>query len=89
MQVCRSWLDPPLWVANCRYSDVWVCAFHHEQNRDRVDPFNVNQWEFLVTISKWLDQRFGDQKTARRSVLLAAGLNPVGYLDLSKIVTRA
>ena len=73
----------------CRYSDVWVFAFHHEDRRDRADPFNVNQWEFLVTTSEWLDQTFGDQKTVRRSVLLASGLKPVEYSGLSQAVAEA
>lgn len=80
--------DP--WIASenrylgykCRYADVWVFAVHAESTRDKADPFNLAQWQFLVTTSSWLDAEFNDQKTVRYQILLKKGLCPVPYSGL-------
>jgi len=71
---------------SCRYADIWVFTFYSEDRSDYLDPFNADKWEYLVTTSDWLNEMFGNQKTVRRSVLLKAGLKPVGCVDLRKAV---
>ncbi len=72
----------------CRYADIWVFAVHAEKDRDKADPFDLSQWQFLVTTSDWLDAEFGDQKTVRYSMLLNKGLYPVPYSDLLKTIQQ-
>lgn len=69
-----------------RLADLWVFAFHAETDASRADPFSTAQWEFQVASSKWLDERFGNQKSVRRSVLLDSGLRPVSYDELLSAV---
>ncbi len=71
---------------SCRYADVWIFVFYREDCSEFSDPFNVDQWEYLVTTSSWLYEMFGDQKTVRRSVLLAKGLEPVRFTELENSV---
>jgi len=70
----------------CRYADVWVFAVHTETTRDKADPFNLGQWQFIVATSSWLDLEFKDQKTVRYKMLLNKGLYPVSCSDLYKTI---
>ena len=70
----------------CRYADLWVFAVHSENDRDKADPFNLDQWQFLVTTSSWLNEKFNDQKTVRHQILLKKGLYPVSYSDLYETI---
>jgi hypothetical protein len=73
----------------CRYSDIWVFAVHTEQDPELADPFKTDQWQFLVTSARWLDETFGDQKSVRYSVLLGKGLKPVNYSELAREIDKA
>lgn len=73
----------------CRFADVWVFAVHREQDRARANPFDTDQWEFLVTSTAWLDRVFSDQKSVRYSVLRERKLEPVGFEALVKAVEEA
>lgn len=68
----------------CRYADIWVFAVHREQARSAANPFDTSQWEFLVTSTKWLNEMFGAQKSARYSVLKSKGLKPVEFIALAE-----
>lgn len=70
----------------CRFADIWVFAIHHEKDRERANPFDTDQWGFLVTSARWLDAVFGDQKSARASVLRQKGLRPVGFGELAAAI---
>ena len=82
--------DP--WIASearylgqkCRYADIWVFAIHREQDRSLANPFDTDQWEFLVTSTKWLYEVFGKQKEVRFSVLKSKGLKPVEFSALAQ-----
>ena len=73
----------------CRFADVWVFAVHREQDRERANPFDTEQWEFLVTSTAWLDKVFNNQKTVRYSILRGNGLEPVGFEALVQAVEEA
>ena len=73
----------------CRYADIWVFAVHREQDRSAVNPFDTDQWEFLVTSTKWLNETFGAQKSVRYSTLLAKGLKPVEFSALGREIELA
>jgi hypothetical protein len=72
----------------CRYADVWVFAIHTETDRDKAEPLDPTQWQFLVTTSKWLDAEFKDQKSVRYSILCSKGLDLVRYSDLYKTIKQ-
>ena len=70
----------------CRHADVWVFAVHHEQDRHKANPFDTDQWGFLVTSSRWLNEVFGTQKSVRYSVLRQNGLELVGFDKLAEAI---
>lgn len=86
--------DP--WIASearylgqkCRYADIWVFAVHREQDRSAANPFDTDQWEFVVTSTNWLNETFGKQESVRYSVLKGKGLKAVEFTELAEEIEQ-
>jgi len=57
-----------------RSSDIYIFCLLKEKDRDKVNPLNLDQWEFLVIRTKDLDENCGEQQTIGLNRLLR--LNP-------------
>ncbi|WP_327744092.1 hypothetical protein OHO28_22110 [Streptomyces europaeiscabiei] len=52
-----------------RRSDVYVFCLLHHQDKQTLDPLDLNQWTFYVLPTRLLDERCPIQKTIRLSSL--------------------
>lgn len=55
--------------AKGRHSDVYVFCLLREQDRLKLNPLDLSQWEFYVAARSEIDQRFSTQKTVSLSRL--------------------
>ena len=58
-----------------RSSEIYIFCLLKEKDRDKVNPLNLDQWEFLVIRTKLLDENCGDQRTIGLAPLQR--LNPI------------
>lgn len=67
-----------------RQSDIYVFCVLSEKDPQKVNPTNLEQWDFYILETRVLDDKLGEQKTLRLSSLL--GLNPIktDYLHLGE-----
>lgn len=59
-----------------RWSDVYVFCILTTKERDKIDPLDLDQWDFYVLPTSVLDRRVPDQKTI--------GLNSLSRLGATK-----
>lgn len=70
-----------------RHADVYVFCLLHHDNKQTVDPLNLNQWEFLVLATRQLN----DYTRSQHSITLKSlkGLTqPVSYDKLCDEITN-
>ncbi|GEC07160.1 hypothetical protein SSP24_48150 [Streptomyces spinoverrucosus] len=69
-----------------RRSDVYVFCLLHHQDKQTLDPLDLDQWTFYVLPTRLLDERCPNQKTIRLSRL--ERLNPLktDFTGLQKAV---
>ncbi|MEV0553851.1 hypothetical protein AB0I27_10375 [Streptomyces sp. NPDC050597] len=69
-----------------RRSDVYVFCLLHHQDKQTLDPLDLDQWTFYVLPTRLLDERCPNQKTIRLSKL--ERLNPLktDFTGLQKAV---
>jgi len=72
-----------------RQADVYVFCLLAEQDRPRLDPLDLDQWQFLVLPTKVLDDRLGGQKSVGLSTLERLGASRVFYEELAEAVDQA
>jgi len=46
-----------------RHSDFYVFCLLKEKDQEKIDPLNLDQWEFYVVKTKILNKKFSNQKT--------------------------
>jgi hypothetical protein len=62
-------------------ADVYVFAVLAEQNKSKVDPMNLDQWEFYVAPTKTLEKR----KRSQQSITLNSLINEKDELEMEKV----
>ena len=73
--------------ARKRQSDIYVFCVHKHTEQETVNPLLISQWDFYLMPTKWIDEKFGEQKTAALSSLVKAGALKCEYKELhSKII---
>lgn len=60
------------WTKRGRHSDVYVFALLAEKDKEKINPLDVDQWEFYVVSARKLDRECGEQATI--------GINPLREL---------
>lgn len=50
-----------------RMSDIYVFCLLNEKNRDKVNPLDLNQWDFYTVKTRTIDSTFGNQKSVSLS----------------------
>ncbi|MEN8242620.1 MAG: hypothetical protein ABFS17_11905 [Chloroflexota bacterium] len=62
-----------------RSADIYVFALHAHQDKSSVDPLNLDQWQFIVVPTEFLNHRLGEQATITLGSLNNLGFDPVSY----------
>ena len=66
---------------------IFVFCVHKHTEQETVNPLLISQWDFYLMPTKWIDEKFGEQKTATLSSLVKAGALKCEYKELhSKII---
>ena len=75
-------------LTKIRQADVYVFCLLIHQDKDTVDPLNLDQWEFYVLSTEVIDRKLGGQKTVSLATLQK--LNPlrVGYGSIGEAVKQ-
>ena len=71
-----------------RQADIYVFCLLKHQNKETLDPMNLDQWEFYVLSAKLLDEKLTMQKTISLARLLQ--LEPIiaRYEDLADCINK-
>ena len=72
-----------------RTADVYVFALLHHEDRDTLDPLQLDQWLFYVLSTAVLNEKIPRQKTIFLSTLEKLGAKPVAFADLAATVWSA
>ncbi|MFE3854556.1 hypothetical protein ACFXPN_25890 [Streptomyces griseorubiginosus] len=69
-----------------RRSDVYVFCLLHHQDKQTLDPLDLDQWTFYVLPTRVLDERCPSQKTIRLSSLEQLSPLMTDFIGLPKAV---
>lgn len=69
-----------------RRSDVYVFCLLHHQDKQTLDPLDLDQWTFYVLPTRVLDERCPVQKTIRLSSLKRLSPLKTDFSGLPKAV---
>ena len=56
-------------ITGKRPSDVYVFCLLNEKNRDKINPLDLNQWDFYIAKTSVIDDTFDNQKSVALSVV--------------------
>ena len=71
-----------------RQSDVYVFCVLSHQNKETIDPLNLDQWVFYVIATETLNRLVGNQNTIVPSRLKQFGPLEVTYGDIGATIKR-
>jgi hypothetical protein len=66
-----------------RQADVYIFCLLKHQNKETIDPMNLDQWKFYVLSAKLLDEKLPTQKTISLARLLKLKPIVARYEDLA------
>jgi hypothetical protein len=72
-----------------RQADVYVFAVLAEKDKERIDPLDLDQWEFYVLPTAMLDARTRSQHSITLKTLCGLAGGPVGYRQLKERVSAS
>lgn len=72
-----------------RSANVYVFCLLKTKDRTKADPLNLDEWEFYVVPTAWLDKRERSQTSVTLASLTNEGQKPVAFNDLRSAVVRA
>ena len=71
-----------------RQADIYVLCLLAEQNRDKVNPIDIDQWEFWVVDTAFFDNRVRSQHSITYKSLCKEIGRPIIYDQLKKAIDR-
>lgn len=69
-----------------RQADLYVFCILHHQEKETLDPLNLNQWTFYVLPTSVLNEKLPKQKIIGLSSLLALNPSKASYEELKACV---
>ncbi len=69
-----------------RQADLYIFCLLAEQDKNRVDPLDLDQWRFIILPAKEIDRRFGEQRTVSLSSLERLGISFVTFAEIQECV---
>lgn len=70
-----------------RQADVYIFAVLAEKDKQRIDPLDLDQWEFYVLATATLDARTRSQHSITLKKLCGLAGGPVGYRQLKERIS--
>lgn len=71
-----------------RQADIYVFCLLHHQEKDSIDPMNLDQWEFYILRSLVLNEMFPKQKTIGLKSLLKANPLKANYNEIKSCIEQ-
>ncbi|MEC5425309.1 hypothetical protein QGM71_17650 [Virgibacillus sp. C22-A2] len=68
-----------------RHAHLYVFALLFEEDRNIMDPLNMEQWEFYILSTDKINEHFGDQKSVSLNPLKSV-CDPVNYNEIKPVV---
>jgi len=65
-----------------RQADIYVLTLLAEKDRDKVNPLNIDQWQFWVVEKSFFDNRKRSQHSITYNSLLKEIGEPISYSDI-------
>ena len=72
-----------------RHADVYVFALLAHEDKNTIDPLDLNQWRFWAVSTRFLNERKRSQHSITTGILLKIVGEPVSYGELPRCVKRA
>jgi hypothetical protein len=72
-----------------RHADIYVFAFLAHEDKNTIDPLDLNQWRFWAVSTRFLEERKRSQYSITMATLLKLVGEPVSYGELPRCVQRA
>ena len=72
-----------------RYSDVYVFCVLYEKDQDKINPLDLDQWDFYVLPTKVLDEGLGNQATLTLDSLLKRGPVKTDFFHLKNVIEQS
>ena len=70
-----------------RHADIYVFCLLKHQERDTIDPLNMDQWEFYVVATESLNTKLGNQKSISLNPLRKLA-EPISYGQLAQEINK-
>jgi hypothetical protein len=71
-----------------RQVDVYIFALLAHQDKSTIDPMDVDQWEFYILSSKYLNERTRSQVSITLNSLRKENAGPIKYQDIKSAVHK-
>ena len=73
-----------------RSADVYIFCLLNETDQDKIDPLNIDQWQFYVANTSQLNETFGQQKkVGLNSLRKRLALEPISFNSLCSAIQNA
>jgi len=72
-----------------RHADIYVFALLAHEDKNTIDPLDLNQWRFWAVSTRFLDERKRSQHSITMATLLKVVGAPVSYGELARCVQQA
>ncbi len=73
-----------------RSADVYVFCLLNETDQNKIDPLNIDQWQFYVANTSQLNESFGQQKkVGLNSLRNRMALEPIAFKSLYSAIQNA
>ena len=74
----------------CRQNDIYVFCLNTGNTRESSNPLNLNNWEFYVVPTTFINKHCGNNKTISLGRIRNFGFNPLRYdeikIEVDKII---
>lgn len=71
-----------------RHSDFYIFCLLNCQDKEKVEPLNLDQWDFYVVPTKRIDEKCGKLKRLTLKVLESLSPDKCSFYELKSVVDR-
>lgn len=72
-----------------RHSDIYVfCLLDQQENKETLDPTDLDKWRFFILLTKTLNEKLGSQKTLSLNGLLKLKPAECSYGGIAQNIER-
>jgi hypothetical protein len=74
-------------VAN-RHADIYIFCVFKTKDKEKANPLNSEEWEFIVLPTNELNRKYQEQKSISYHTLIKIGSKPIKYEELLEIIVN-